>query len=255
LASLPRQELAALLEARRLKKAKTPKFQRQESWRYVRIHEPWRKPKGIDSHMRLSVKGWPALVKIGYRGPKKTRGLHPSGYRDILVHNLSELEALSPKTDAARFAAGVGRRKRLALALKAKELGIKMLNGGDLLSGQQQERQAPSKDEEEDETIREAEVPSAEEEPTSAEGGEEKQAQSEQHGAEAVATGVETSDVQASEQAQRQQQVAKKAPAKQAQKRKSSGPKKTQAAKGSASKKKQKKGSSSKGKDKKKKKK
>lgn len=133
---LSKQELARLLELRRLKKERTPKFQRQESWRYVRIHEPWRKPKGVDSHMRLSVKGWPALVKIGYRVPRSVRGLHPSGYRDVLVHNLVELETLSRDTDAARLAAGVGKRKRIELAKRAKELGIRVLNGRGLLLGQ-----------------------------------------------------------------------------------------------------------------------
>jgi large subunit ribosomal protein L32e len=131
-----KEEFARLLELRRLKKERTPKFQRQESWRYIRVHEPWRKPKGVDSHMRLSVKGWPGLVKVGYRVPKLVRGLHPSGYRDVLVHNLAELERLSRETDAARLAAGVGRRKRIEIAKRAKELGIRVLNSRGLLAGQ-----------------------------------------------------------------------------------------------------------------------
>ncbi len=156
--TLSKQELTRLLELRRLKKEKTPEFQRQESWRYVRIHDAWRKPKGVDSHMRLSVKGWPALVKIGYRGPRAVRGLHPSGLRDVLVHNKAELETLSPNADAARFAAGVGRRKRIELARRAKEMGIRVLNGRGLLVGERiQEEEAgeerrPSAKEEEAET-------------------------------------------------------------------------------------------------------
>ncbi|MHB1867341.1 MAG: 50S ribosomal protein L32e [Nitrososphaerales archaeon] len=130
-----KQDLAKLLEVRRKIKARTPNFRRFESWRYVRIDDPWRKPKGIDNHMRLSVKGWPHLVKIGYRVPKQVRYLHPSGLRDVLVHNMSELETLSPSVDAARFAAGVGRRKRIELAKRAKELGIRVLNGRNLLIG------------------------------------------------------------------------------------------------------------------------
>ena len=77
-------------------KERTPYFRRFESWRYVRIDYPWRKPKGVDNHQRKSKKGWPHLVKIGYRVPKEVRYLHPSGYRDILVHNMKELEALLP---------------------------------------------------------------------------------------------------------------------------------------------------------------
>jgi len=137
-----KQELARLLEVRRKIKARTPNFRRFESWRYVRIHDPWRKPKGIDNHMRLSVNGWPHLVKIGYRVPKEVRYLHPSGLRDILVHNMTELEALTPAVDAARFAAGVGRRKRIELAKRAKELGIRVLNGRSLLVGAKTESES-----------------------------------------------------------------------------------------------------------------
>jgi large subunit ribosomal protein L32e len=119
-----------LLELRSRVKANKPEFIRQESWRYKRIKENWRKPRGIDSKMRLQVKGWPSIVKIGYRGPKTARYLHPSGYRDVLVHNVNELSALDPTKDAARIASTVGRRKRLAIIARAKELGIRVLNGG-----------------------------------------------------------------------------------------------------------------------------
>lgn len=117
-----------LLKLRESIDDKRPKFVRQESWRYERLSEKWRKPKGIDSKMRLRVKGWPKIVRVGYRGPKLARGLHPSGYRDVLVHNLDELKGLNPKQDAARLASGLGAKKRKELIEKAKELGIKVLN-------------------------------------------------------------------------------------------------------------------------------
>ncbi|MCP8308235.1 MAG: 50S ribosomal protein L32e [archaeon] len=120
--------LKELLKLRESIDDKRPEFVRQESWRYKRLNEKWRKPKGIDSKMRLKVKGWPKIVKVGYRGPKIARGIHPSGYRDILVHNIDELKGLNPKTDAARLASGLGAKKRAELIEKAKELGIKVLN-------------------------------------------------------------------------------------------------------------------------------
>jgi large subunit ribosomal protein L32e len=120
--------LTELLKLRESIDDKRPKFVRQESWRYERLSEKWRKPKGIDSKMRLRVKGWPKIVRVGYRGPKLARGLHPSGYREALVHNLDELKGLNPKQDAARLASGLGAKKRKELIEKAKELGIKVLN-------------------------------------------------------------------------------------------------------------------------------
>jgi len=121
-----------LLRARKRVSATRPKFVRQESWRYIRLAENWRKPKGIDNKMRKQMSGVPPLVKVGYRGPKRARGLHPSGYKDKLVHNIRDLEKLDPKTDAARIGHSVGRRKRIDLVNKANALGIKVLNRGNV---------------------------------------------------------------------------------------------------------------------------
>jgi large subunit ribosomal protein L32e len=74
----------------------------------------------------------PAIVKIGYRGPKATRGLHPSGYTDNVIYNVNELARLDPKKDAARLAHTVGKRKRIEIIAKATERGIKILNSGKL---------------------------------------------------------------------------------------------------------------------------
>jgi large subunit ribosomal protein L32e len=121
-----------LLRARKKVSATRPKFVRQESWRYIRLAENWRKPKGIDNKMRKQVSGVPPLVKVGYRGPKKARGLHPSGYKDKLIHNIRDLEKLDSKTDAARIGHSVGRRKRIDIVNKADALGIKVLNKGNV---------------------------------------------------------------------------------------------------------------------------
>ena len=121
-----------LLRARKKVSATRPKFVRQESWRYVRLAENWRKPKGIDNKMRKQVSGVPPLVKVGYRGPKKARGLHPSGYNDRLIHNIRDLEKLNPKVDAARIGHSVGRRKRIDIISKANTLGVKVLNKGNI---------------------------------------------------------------------------------------------------------------------------
>ena len=116
------------LKMRERVKQKKPKFRRQESWRYKRLKWGWRKPRGIDSKMRKKVKGWPKSAKIGYRGPKESRGLHPSGYLEVLIHNVDEVDQINPETQAARIAHAVGARKRVEISDRAKEIGIHILN-------------------------------------------------------------------------------------------------------------------------------
>jgi large subunit ribosomal protein L32e len=130
-----------LLAARKKVAQKRPNFVRQESWRYDRLAENWRKPKGKDNKMRKQFSGMPAIVKVGYRGPRAARGLHPSGYRDNVIHNISELSNLDPKYDAARIGHTVGKKKRIEIVGKAVELGIKVLNPGKLIPKMQEEKE------------------------------------------------------------------------------------------------------------------
>lgn len=130
--AVPKLEPRAALALRDQLRARLPRFRRQESWRYSRVHFSWRKPKGIDSKMRLQVRGWPPLVNIGYRGPKVARGLHPSRYRERLVRNLHDLKAVDPAAEAARFAHALGGRARAQLLAVAKARGIRVLNPGRL---------------------------------------------------------------------------------------------------------------------------
>jgi large subunit ribosomal protein L32e len=109
------------LEIRKRIKSKKPEFVRQESWRYKRLKENWRRPKGIDNKMRRKIKGWPQTVNTGYRGPKAARGLHPSGYEEVLVYNVDDLKKVDPKTQAIRIAHTVGKKKRAQILTEAKK--------------------------------------------------------------------------------------------------------------------------------------
>ncbi len=123
-------EKARLLRIRANLKRKKPKFLRQEWWRFPKFknNPKWRKPKGIDSKMRLKKKGKARSPSIGWSSPKAVRGLHPSGYEEVLVHNVKELEAIDPTRQVARIARTVGKKKRVMITERAKELGIKVLN-------------------------------------------------------------------------------------------------------------------------------
>jgi large subunit ribosomal protein L32e len=118
-----------LLALRRKRKNAKPDFVRQESWRYVRLDESWRRPRGKDSKMRLGVKGWPKTVNIGYGSPKKTRGLHPSGLKPVLISSKRDLEeAGSPEGKILVFSSKLGRRLREALAKEASSRGFAIAN-------------------------------------------------------------------------------------------------------------------------------
>ncbi len=120
----------ALLKLRADLKKRRPDFVRQESWRYKRVKSSWRRPRGKDSKMRLGMGGWPRLVKIGYRSPRKIRGYHPSGLKELVVHRPEELNSVDPGEFAVRIAHDVGLRKRIKILDKAKELDIRVLNPG-----------------------------------------------------------------------------------------------------------------------------
>jgi large subunit ribosomal protein L32e len=116
------------LRVRARAKNKKPKFVRAESWKYDRFSISWRRPRGLDNKIRRKIKGWPAGVSVGYKGPKIARGLHPSGYREVLVYNVQDVSTIDPNTQAARIAHTVGKRKRALIIAEAKNLNVKLLN-------------------------------------------------------------------------------------------------------------------------------
>lgn len=161
------QAQKAKVKIRKRVKANKPKFQGQEVWRYKRIRDRWRRPRGVDSKMRQNVKGWPHTVNIGYGGPKTAKFLHPSGYREVLVHNLSEIEGLDSETQAIRIAHTVGGKKRMEILTKAREKGLHILNPREVKEAK--EEAMPETTETEGEKEEKAETGEAEGEPAAEE--------------------------------------------------------------------------------------
>ena len=121
-------DTADALAKRAMISGRRPAFKRQEWFRYSKLGEMWRKPKGIHSKMKRGLKRRPPMVEIGYRGPTEVRGLHPSGFEEVLVYNVEGLENIDPKRQAVRVGGTVGTKKRMAIEDRADELGIRVLN-------------------------------------------------------------------------------------------------------------------------------
>ncbi|MEM4292618.1 MAG: 50S ribosomal protein L32e [Thermoplasmata archaeon] len=123
------EKLRRLLLLRNEMNRKRPVFLRQEWHRYKRLQRvKWRVPRGMHSKMRRHYGYRPNVVSIGYRGPRAARDLHPSGFREVLVHNLNELRKINPEVEACRIARTVGMKKRLEILKEAEKMGIRVLN-------------------------------------------------------------------------------------------------------------------------------
>ncbi len=122
-------EIVSALNKRRIIAANRPEFYRQEYGRFPRLRTGWRKPRGIHSKTRMNMRYRRPMVNKGYAGPTETKGLHPSGFREVYVANVADLSKVAD-TDrqAARIAHSVGQRKREQIIKRADELGIRVLN-------------------------------------------------------------------------------------------------------------------------------
>ena len=119
----------AALALRAEQKKATPSFRRTEWYRYKRLSRSgWRAPHGMDNKQRKNLKYRSSLVRVGHGKVSAAHGLHSSGFREIMVHNSGDLEAIDPETEAARVGGTVGGRKREHIYSRADELGIRVLN-------------------------------------------------------------------------------------------------------------------------------
>lgn len=116
-------------------RSRIPDFVRYDADKYFRLErqDSWRKPRGRDNKSRLKIRGFPSIAQPGYRKPKSVRYLHPSVLHPIVVNNVKELESLGSRSSEviAIIAGSVGLKKRLEIIKRAKELGIRLSNGGD----------------------------------------------------------------------------------------------------------------------------
>ena len=118
---------AQRLLAKRRREGK-PQFNRQDHHKKKRVSTSWRAPRGNLSKQRRGIKGKGDTVEAGFRTPAAVRGLHPSGFEEVRVHNVGDLDGVDGDSEAVRIASSVGGRKRERIEDAAEDAGIRVLN-------------------------------------------------------------------------------------------------------------------------------
>jgi len=103
------------------------KFLRRTWSRYAKLgkgrkkKQVWRRPTGRHNKMREKRKGSAAVVSIGYRSNRKLRER-----KIIKINNVKDLEKM--KKNEVAIISGIGKRKKIEIAKKAKEMKIEIYN-------------------------------------------------------------------------------------------------------------------------------
>ena len=117
-----------LLEVRAKLKARKPKFTMQDNHKKAKLGDKWKRPRGIDSKMRLNLRGYKRSPSKGYRSPAEVRGLSKRGLRQVLVYNTNDLEKVNAKEDGIIIANSTGTRNKIEIIKKAAEKDITIIN-------------------------------------------------------------------------------------------------------------------------------
>lgn len=112
----------------RARNAQRGSFKRQGLSRKLRLEDTWRRPRGIQSKQRKDYRAKGRHPQSGFGSPKAVRYFHPSGFEEVMVCNVADLEGINAQTQAVRISAKVGGNKRAAIQAKAESLKIKVLN-------------------------------------------------------------------------------------------------------------------------------
>lgn len=113
------------------KEKKKPKFLRRKVHAYSKLgkgrkkKQVWRKPTGRDNKMREKRKGRPTVVSLGYRSEKNSRNTLKNK-KPLIIMNPSDLKKVSK--DNIAIIGSIGKKKKLEIAQKAKEMKIQIYN-------------------------------------------------------------------------------------------------------------------------------
>jgi large subunit ribosomal protein L32e len=114
--------MADIVKTKKEKKARSPKFIRQDVHKKKRLASKWRKPRGCDSKKRLA-KNNRIRVKPGYGTPNNMKNLDYNGKEIVLITKIEELENIDLKKQVVIVSGKIGfknKKKIVAEIIKKK---------------------------------------------------------------------------------------------------------------------------------------
>ena len=113
-----------LLEERKRK----PTFSRQNTGLKSRLSPKWRRPKGLQSKLRLRRKNRGVYVSPGYQSAKAIRGLTRAGLLPIRINSVEKLAKLDAKKHAIVIPATLGFKKQKDIIEAALKVNLVIEN-------------------------------------------------------------------------------------------------------------------------------
>ncbi len=117
----------SLIELRTKVKKRKPTYVRQDSHKKAKLSKAWRRPKGLQSKMRLHKRSYNKSPEIGYGSPVAIKGMTRRGLIPINVKNPNEIDSLDPTTNEI-IIGNVGIRNKIVIVKKALEKNFKIMN-------------------------------------------------------------------------------------------------------------------------------
>ena len=122
-----------LIKVRSEIKKRKPTYTRQQTNQFKKFQKDgWRRPKGLQSKMRLKRKGHKRMPEVGFKSPKAVRGLNKDGLLEVVVKNIKDLKTVDTKTQIAVIGGTVGGKKRIDILNEAKKMKITFANVKDI---------------------------------------------------------------------------------------------------------------------------
>eukprot|EP00811_Abedinium_folium_P012146 NODE_21258_length_761_cov_6.736593.p2 GENE.NODE_21258_length_761_cov_6.736593~~NODE_21258_length_761_cov_6.736593.p2 ORF type:complete len:141 (+),score=47.87 NODE_21258_length_761_cov_6.736593:93-515(+) len=123
-------DVKKLCSVKKIVKKRIKVFKRFQSQMFKRMHQSWRKPRGIDCRVRRRYKGTIRMPNIGYGSNRKTRYKLPNGLYKFVVRSVRDLDMLMMHNDryCAEVAHNISAKNRKDIVKRAEELRIRLTN-------------------------------------------------------------------------------------------------------------------------------